>query len=77
MNDDTQRALTAAQAIFGGRPTRDAAAVMVTLEHTVATVLMALYGDQRMAACILNEALVPGVELRLTYYTPKDKRDAQ
>jgi hypothetical protein len=73
---DTARALTAAQAIVGGRTGEDAAAVMVTLEHAVATVLIALYGDPYLAVVMLNEGLVQGVEARLAFYGSKDKRDA-
>jgi hypothetical protein len=73
---DTHRAMAAAQAIVGGRDLHEAAAVMVTLEHAVATVLIALYGDPHKAAGMLNEALVPGVERRLAFYGSKDKRDA-
>ncbi|QFT69347.1 hypothetical protein FIU93_21350 [Labrenzia sp. THAF35] len=62
---DTQRALKAAQEILDGRGMDDAAAVMVTLEHAVATLLMALYRDHAFAASMLNESLVPGIEARI------------
>jgi hypothetical protein len=77
-HDDTKRALAAAQAIIGGRSAENAdpASIMVTLEHTVATVLIALCGNPAIAAGMLNEALVPGVERRLAFYGSKDKRDA-
>lgn len=70
-HQDTLRALAAAQAIMGGRPGEDPAAIMVTLEHAVATVLIALYGDPRKAVGILNEALIQGVEARLAFYASK------
>jgi hypothetical protein len=77
-HEDTKRALAAAQAIIGGRlrAYAEPAQIMVTLEHTVATVLIALYGDPRIAVGMLNEALIPGVERRLAFYGSKDKRDA-
>lgn len=69
---DTQRALAAAKAIFDGRdPGGDAASIMVTVEHAFATVLLALYKDPRLAAAMLNEALLPGVESRLSLYASK------
>lgn len=63
---DTQRALAAATAIFDGRdPTANMSDIMVTLEHTVGTVLLAVMGhDRRKAVAMLNEGLVPGVEQR-------------
>ena len=44
---------------------------MVTLEHTIATVLLVLYGTPEKAAAMLNEALVPGIEVRLSLYAAK------
>lgn len=63
---DTQRALVAARAIIDERGTDDAASIMVTLEHAVATVLIALYRDHKTAAGVLNEGLVQGVEERIS-----------
>lgn len=69
---DTQRAHVAAKAIIDGRfPPDDASSIMVTLEHAVTTVLLALYGEPAKAAAILNEALVQGVEERLAFYDSK------
>lgn len=72
---DTHRAHAAAKAIVDSRfPPDDAGAIMVTLEHTITTVLLALYGEPAKAAAMLNEGLVQGVEERLALYgskTPK------
>lgn len=64
---DTQRALAAANLIIDGRvPSRDCGAVMTTLEHLVALVLLAVMkNDPEKAAGMLNEGLVQGVEERL------------
>ena len=70
---DTQRALAAAKIIFDGRdPQADAGAVMTTLEGLVTLVLLAVMGrDERKAAGMLNEGLVPGVEGRLALHTSR------
>lgn len=68
---DTQRALAAAKLIFDGRDPGDAS-VMVTLEGLVTLVLLAHMGrDQRKAAAMLNEGLVPGVESRLALHSSR------
>ena len=70
---DTQRALAAAKAIVDGRdPKRDSSSIMVTLEHLVATVLLATQRDARTAAAMVNEGLLPGVEERLAMYRTKE-----
>lgn len=71
--EDTRRALAACKAIFDGRDLRDFGAIMVTLEHAVSTALIALMGDPRKAAGMLNEGLIPGVEARLAIYASKGK----
>lgn len=70
---DTRRAIAAAKAIFDGRDgVADQSAVLVTLEQAVATVLLASCGSNpRLAAGMLNEALVPGIEARLSMYAAK------
>lgn len=69
---DTQRALAAVKAILDDRdPGGDAASIMVTVEHAFAAVLLALYKEPRLAAAMLNEALLPGVESRLSLYASK------
>ena len=64
---DTQRALAAAKLIIDGRdPGADHGAILVTLEGLVSLVLLAVMGnDERKAAAMLNEGLVPGVEERI------------
>jgi len=66
---DTQRAFAAARSIIDGRdPEQDQAGILVTLEHLVATVLLATHNrDHRKAVAMLNEGLLPGVEDRLAY----------
>lgn len=71
---DTVRATAAAKAICDHRDpaTADnASTIMVTLEHAVATVLLAIYRDPALAARMLNEGLVPGIERRLAEYGAK------
>lgn len=71
---DTGRAQRAGRMIVDERAIEtEAAAIMVTLEHTIAAVLLALYDDPRKAAGMLNEALAPGVETRLAGYGTKSK----
>lgn len=72
---DTQRALAAAKAIIDGRdPNADMGAIMTTLEGLVSLVLLAVMGqDQRKAAAMLNEGLVPGVEGRLALHTSRQR----
>lgn len=64
---DTQRALAAAKLIIDGRdPSADHGAILVTLEGLVSLVLLAVMGnDEKKAAAMLNEGLVPGVEERI------------
>lgn len=65
---DTQRATSAARVILDGRdPQRDCSEILVTLEHTVATVLLVLFPDPSMAARMLNEGLLQGIEARLAH----------
>lgn len=73
---DTSRALAAAKAVFDSRdPATQSGKVFVTLEHTVAVILLALGdGDPAWAAKMLNEAVVPGVEERLAYYNAKKRK---
>ena len=65
---DTQRALAACKVLIDGRDTSDHASIMTTVEHAIATMLISLYEEPRLAAGMLNEALVPGIEQRLTLY---------
>jgi hypothetical protein len=70
---DTQRALAAAKAIFDGRdPMTDYSAILVTAEHAIATILLAIFrNDPAKAAAMLNEGLTPGIEGRLSLYASK------
>lgn len=67
---DSMRAMAAAKAIVDNRdPSGDLGKIMVTLEHTVSTVLLAVMkNDPVKAAGMLNEGLVEGVEKRLSLY---------
>lgn len=70
---DTQRAIAAAKAIIDGRdPIDDFSAIMVTLEGFVTLMLLTVMGqNERKAAAMLNEGLVPGVEGRLALHTSR------
>lgn len=70
---DTSRALAATKAIIDGRDlVKDANAILVTAEHAIACVLLAIHNqDPRKSAAMLNEALVQGVEERLAFYASK------
>ena len=47
---DTQRAVAACRAIIDGRdPKTDCSLILVTTEHAIATLLIALMGDPRKA----------------------------
>jgi hypothetical protein len=72
---DTQRALAAAKSIIDGRnPDSEGSSIMVTVEHAIAAVLLAVCKDPRVAAGMLNEGLIPGIEQRLSFYASKGKR---
>lgn len=63
---DTMRAFNATKVIIDGRNLQtQTSEILVTTEHAVATVLLALFRDPRMAAGMLNEGLVQGIEERL------------
>lgn len=70
---DTKRTVAAAREIIAGRdPMAYRGAIMVTLEGTVAAVLlMVMGGDQQKAAAMLNEGLVEGVEERLALHASR------
>ena len=72
-SEDTLRAVAACKSIFDGRhPQRDMASVLVTAEHAIAALLLAMYpGDPATAARMLNEGLVEGIERRLSLYASK------
>ncbi|WP_305968332.1 MULTISPECIES: hypothetical protein [unclassified Mameliella] len=66
---DAERYFRAAKLVLDGRdPIKDRGEIMVTLEGTVAAVLiMVMGGDHRKAAAMLNEGLTPGVEGRIAW----------
>ena len=69
---DTVRAQVAGRAIIDGRDIiSDQSLIMVTLEHAIAAVLLTLYRDPTLAAGMLNEGLVQGVEDRISLYRSK------
>ncbi|MEO0955757.1 MAG: GntR family transcriptional regulator [Pseudomonadota bacterium] len=72
--NDTRRALAAAKAIVAERDLSDTGAIMVTLEHTVAGVLLSLYPDHKSAAAMLNEGLVQGVEQRIAMHQARARK---
>jgi hypothetical protein len=66
---DSRRANAAARAILDGRdPQASMAEIMVTLEHTIAAMLIVTQGDPKSAALMLNEGVLEGVETRLALY---------
>ena len=64
---DTKRAIAAARLIIDGRyPSTSMGAILTTLEATVSLILLTVMdNDERLAAAMLNEGLVPAVEQRL------------
>jgi hypothetical protein len=70
---DTQRAIAAAKLIIDGRdPSADMGAIMTTLEGLVSLILLTVMKqNQRTAAALLNEGLVPGVEGRLALHASR------
>lgn len=70
--EDTRRAKLAAGTIIGDRSIdHDQSSIMVTLETTVTVVLLAIYRNPRVAAGMLNEGLVAGVESRLSLFASR------
>lgn len=72
---DSMRAMEATKLILDTRdPSHDLGKIMVTLEHTVATVLLlVMKQDPKKAAGMLNEGLVAGVEKRLGLYQSRQR----
>lgn len=69
---DTTRAINAVNMILDGRdPQAHFAAILVTAEHAIASLLLLLLRDPRKAASMLNEGLLQGVEDRLSLYASK------
>lgn len=67
---DTQRALTAAKAICDGRhPAEHREKVLITLDHVIATILIAAMGnDPKKALAMLHEGTIPHVEERIMLF---------
>ena len=72
---DTQLVISVAKLILDGRdPATGRSSVLVTLEHTVALILIILMDQNHTnAARMLNEGLVPGVEARIALYASRTK----
>ena len=72
---DTKRALAAAKAICDGRhPVNDRSTVLITLDHTIATILLTAMGnDPKKALGMLNEGTIPSVEERIMLYASKQQ----
>lgn len=71
---DTLRAVAAAKAIIDGRdPSDEPSSILVSLEHAVAAVLLAVHRNPKIAAAMLNEGLVPGIEARLSRVAARDE----
>ncbi len=70
---DTQRAMAAGREILDGRhPIDDRATVLITLDHLIATVLIAsMGGDAKKAVGMLHEGTIPSVEERIALYASK------
>lgn len=70
---DTERALSAAKSICDGRhPVDDRSTVLITLDHTIATILLtAMGGDAKKAVAMLHEGTIPHVEERIMMFANK------
>lgn len=70
---DSQLAIEAAKLILDGRdPVRDRAQVLITLDHTIATLLLvAMERDPKKAVQMFNEGTVPHVEERIMLFASK------
>lgn len=67
---DVSRAVTAAKAICDGRmPPEDRSSILITLDHTIALILLALMdNDPKKAVAMLHERAIPHVEGRIMLY---------
>ncbi|WP_370281586.1 hypothetical protein [Pseudooceanicola sp.] len=70
---DSYRALEAAKLILDGRdPVADRAQVLITLDHTIATLLLVtMENDPKKAVQMFNEGTVPHVEERIALFASK------
>lgn len=73
MKRDTDLAFAAAKLILDGRdPVKDRAQVLITLDHTIASLLVvAMEGDARKAAAMFEEGVVPHVIERISMFATK------
>lgn len=72
---DSQLAIEAAKLILDGRdPVKDRAQVLITLDHTIATLLLvAMDRDPKKAVQMFTEGTVPHVEERIMLFASKSK----
>lgn len=77
MTKDSDRAFAAAKNIMDGRdPKKDTASILITLDHTIASVLLLVMDhDARKAAAMFNEGTVQHVEERLALYAARQNKD--
>ena len=70
---DSRLAIEAAMLILDGRdPVKDRAQVLITLDHTIATLLLvAMDRDPEKAMQMFNEGTVPHVEERIMLFASK------
>lgn len=70
---DIERARSAARSICDGRdPVADMSKVLITLDHTIATVLLvAMGGDAKKAVGMLHEGTIPHAEERIMMFANK------
>ncbi|MGV1768749.1 GntR family transcriptional regulator [Agrobacterium vitis] len=72
ISKNTTQANLAAIAIIGDRdPKKDIVDILITMEQSVTAILLMATGDPRMAAMMLNDALVPAVEGHLSFFASK------
>lgn len=70
---DTSRALAAVKSILDGRdPVTDRSTVLITLDHTIALLLLAAMElDPKKAVGMLHEGVLPSVEERIMQFANK------
>lgn len=72
---DTRRAIEAVKLILDGRdPVADRAQVLITLDHTIALLMIvAMESDPAKAVQMFNEGTVPHVEERIMLFASKQE----
>lgn len=71
ITEEMKQAIVAVKVIFGDLDPRkedDFPKIMTALESVVSIILIAGMGTPKLAASMLNEGLLPGVEARLAMY---------